>query len=277
MTDYLNHNFDWGNPEINWIYDDLPQWSAMCGFVLLKHLPLQRNLRVLDLGCGDGFPTLEIAQRLGNTSQVIGMDPWTDAIRKAKHKTEIMGIPNAEFIEGDAGNMPFEDGSFDLIVSNLLINNLSDRNAVMSECRRVSRANAIVAWGTNLREHMPEFYAVFERALQQLDMKHALAKLKEHTHRRVTISELNDLMAAFGFAPTRTETEMTSFRFLDGGAMLRHFLIKEAFLDDWRRILDAGTEKDVFRRVEQGLNVAAREKGVLHLSVPMAYIEARKE
>ena len=83
MTEYLDHKFDWVNPEVNWIYDDLPQWSAMCGLVLLKHLPLRPNLRVLDLGCGDGFPTLEIAQRLGATSRVIGIDPWADAIRKA--------------------------------------------------------------------------------------------------------------------------------------------------------------------------------------------------
>jgi len=277
MTDYLNHNFEWGNPEVNWIYDDLPQWSAMCGFVLLKHLPLQRNLRVLDLGCGDGFPTLEIAQRLGSTSRVIGIDPWPDAIGKAKRKTDIMGISNAEFVEGDGGKMPFEDCSFDLIVSNLLINNLSDRNAVMSECRRVAKPNAILSWGTNLRDHMPEFYAVFEHALQQLDMKNALARLKEHTLKRVTVNELNEMMAAFGFTPTRAETETTSFRFLNGSTMLRHFIIKEAFLDDWRRILDTDTEKDVFQRVEQGLNLAAQEKGELKLSVPMAYIEARKE
>ena len=274
MTDYLDHKFEWGNPEVNWIYDDLPQWSAMCGFVLLKHLPLRQNLQVLDLGCGDGFPTLEIAQRLGNTSRVTGIDPWSDAIRKAKRKCEIMGIRNVEFVEGDAGNMPFKDHSFDLIVSNLLINNLSDRTAVMSECRRVAKPGATLSWGTNLREHMPEFYAAFERTLQQLDMKAALAKLTEHIQKRVTIKGLNEMMAGHGFTPARSETEMTSFRFLDGSAMLRHFIIKEAFLDEWRRLLDPNTEKEVFRHLEQDLNHLAREKGELNLSVPMAYIEA---
>lgn len=274
MTDYLNHKFDWGNPEINWIYNDLPQWSAMCGFVLLKHLPLRQNLRVLDLGCGDGFPTLEIAQRLGSSSRVTGIDPWSDAIRKARRKSEIMGIQNIEFVEGDAGNMPFEDHSFDLIVSNLLINNLSDRVAVMSECRRVAKPNAILSWGTNLREHMPEFYTVLERSLQQLEMKTALARLTEHIQKRVTIKELYEMMAGYGFTPTRSETEKTSFRFLDGSAMLRHFIIKEAFLDDWRRLLDPNTEKEVFSLVEQELNRQAQKRGELSLSVPMAYVEA---
>ena len=276
MTDYLDHKFDWGNSEVNWIYDDLPQWSAMCGFVLLKHLPLRQNLRVLDLGCGDGFPTLEIAQRLGNTARVTGIDPWSDAIRKAKRKSEIMDIQNVEFVEGNATHLPFEDHSFDLIVSNLLINNLSDHSVVMSECRRVAKPNAILCWGTNLREHMPEFYAVFERTLRQLNMKTALAKLTEHIQKRVTIEELNVMMTKACFTPTRAETEMTSFRFLDGSAMLRHFIIKEAFLDDWRHLLDSNTEKEVFRHLEQELNRLAQEKGELSLSVPMAYIEARK-
>lgn len=276
MTDYLDHKFEWGNAEVNWIYNDLPQWSAMCGLVLLKHLPLRKNLRVLDLGCGDGYPTLEIIQRLGCTSQIVGIDPWPDGIRKARRKAEIMGIPNAEFVEGDAGHLPFEDESFDLIVSNLLVNNLSDRAAVLSECRRVAKPQAILSWGTNLREHMPEFYAVFERTLAQLDMKEALAKLTEHVQKRVTIEGLNTMMAEYGFLPTRAVTEMTSFRFLDGSAMLRHFIIKEAFLDEWRRLLAPNTEQDVFRHVEQELNLVAQKKGELCISVPMAYVEARR-
>ena len=277
MTEYLGHKFDWANPEVNWIYDDLPQWSAMCGLVLLKHLPLRRNLRVLDLGCGDGFPTLEIAQRLGPTSRVVGIDPWADAIRKARRKSEVMSISNAEFVEGNADKMPFADNSFDLIVSNLLVNNLSNRDAVMSECRRVAKPNAILSWGTNLRDHMPEFYNVFEQILRQLELKDSLARLNEHIQKRVTIEEVNDMMAAAGFTATRSETEMTSFRFLNGSTMLRHFIIKEAFLDDWRRLLDSNTEQDVFRHVEQTLNETAEKSGELRLSVPMAYIEGKKK
>jgi len=276
MTDYLEHKFDWANPEVNWIYNDLPQWSAMCGLVLLKHVPLHRNLRVLDLGCGDGFPTLEIAQRLGTSSRVIGIDPWSDAIRKARRKAEVMSIPNVDFVEGDAAGMPFEDHSFDLIASNLLVNNLANRDAVLSECRRVAKPDAILSWGTNLREHMPEFYSVFEMTLQQLGMKDALAKLTEHVQKRVTIKGLNEKMVEFGFTPTRSEIEMTSFRFLDGSTMLRHFIIKEAFLDDWRRLLDPTAEKTVFRRMEQELNQRAAKNGELRLSVPMAYIEGRR-
>lgn len=276
MTDYLEHKFDWANPEVNWVYDDLPQWSAMCGFVLLKHLPLRRHLRVLDLGCGDGFPTLEIAQRLGTTSQVIGIDPWADAIDKARRKAEVMSIPNVEFVKGDAAKLPFEDHTFDLIVSNLLVNNLSNRNDVFSECRRVAAPNAVLSWGTNLRKHMPEFYSVFEATLQELGMKSALATLTKHVQNRVTIQSLNAMMVEFGFSPTRSETELTSFRFLDGSTMLRHFIIKEAFLDDWRRLLDPTTEKTVFSHIEQALNELAARYGELKLSVSMAYVEGRR-
>ncbi len=277
MTEYLDHRFDWGNPEINWIYDDLPQWSAMCGFVLLKHLPMRSNQRVLDLGCAAGFPALEIAQRLGNSSQVVGLDTWTSALQRARRKADVMGITNVEFVDGNAGKMPFEDGSFDLIVSNLLINNLSDRHAVMSECRRVARPRAMLVWGTNLREHMPEFYTVFEWALRQLDRPDALARLAEHIRKRVTIAEMNELMTEYGFTPTRSETEMTSLRFVDGSALLRHFIIREAFLDDWRKLLEPGTEVEVFRLVELELNRQARDNGEVKLSVSMAYIEAVKE
>jgi ubiquinone/menaquinone biosynthesis C-methylase UbiE len=70
-----HEEIDWSAPEVAAHYDELPLWSAPFGLLLLKHLPLRPHLTVLDVGCDTGFPLLELAQRLGATCRVHGVDP----------------------------------------------------------------------------------------------------------------------------------------------------------------------------------------------------------
>ena len=60
-------------------YDEIPLWSAMFGLLLLKHLALRRYATVLDVGCGTGFPLLELAERLG--IRLGFLDGWKEVLR----------------------------------------------------------------------------------------------------------------------------------------------------------------------------------------------------
>src|ERR1700722_16328438 len=118
MPDYLQYKFE-DTPEFISTFDELPLWSASFGLLLLKHLELKPNLTVLDIGSGAGFPLLELAQRLGASSKCYGIDPWTNASNRAKQKIKNYGITNAEIIEASAEQLPLDNATVDLIVSNL--------------------------------------------------------------------------------------------------------------------------------------------------------------
>ena len=94
--------------------------------LLLKHVDIRRNMVVLDLGSGAGFPLMELAARLGPSSKLYGVDPWTNANARARQKIKDYGLGNVEIIECSASKLPFENGSVDLIVSNLGINNFDN-------------------------------------------------------------------------------------------------------------------------------------------------------
>jgi arsenite methyltransferase len=68
------------NVELTGFYDELPLWSAPFGIKLLEEVPLRKNIRALDIGFGTGFPLLELAQQLGASSVVYGIDPWEEAV-----------------------------------------------------------------------------------------------------------------------------------------------------------------------------------------------------
>ncbi len=69
MTEYLSYNFN-DNEEFISTWDELPLWSASFGLLLLKHLELKPKLKVIDLGSGTGFPLMELAARLGESSKL---------------------------------------------------------------------------------------------------------------------------------------------------------------------------------------------------------------
>jgi ubiquinone/menaquinone biosynthesis C-methylase UbiE len=124
MKDYLKLVVDTKDPNLVSVIDELPLWSAPFGLRLLDIIELKKNINVLDLGCGLGFPLIELSQRLGQTSQVYGIDPWTEALDRVRYKLQVYNIKNVKLVNGFAENMPFDTDYFDLIASNNGINNV---------------------------------------------------------------------------------------------------------------------------------------------------------
>jgi arsenite methyltransferase len=265
---YLSFRADLDDPALVSAYDDLPLWSAMAGLLLLEHVPLSPGVVALDVGCGTGFPAIELAERLGPSARVHGIDPWQPALERARAKAAARGVAQVAFDRGDAGRMPYADAHFDLIVSNLGLNNLSDPEAAAAECRRVLKPGGRLALSTNLVGHMAEFYEALERVLAETGAEREAGALRRHIERRASVAGVRALLERHGFRIGRVEKTVRALRFADGTALLNHWFIKLGFLDGWRSTVDPAREADVFARLEAAL------PRPLRLSVPFAYLEA---
>jgi arsenite methyltransferase len=95
--------------------------------------------RVLDLGSGAGTDSLIAAQMVGPTGRVTGIDMTPAMLSKARAAATQLGATNVEFVEGEAEQLPFADGSFDVVVSNGVIDLIPDKDAVFAELYRVLR------------------------------------------------------------------------------------------------------------------------------------------
>jgi arsenite methyltransferase len=93
--------------------------------------------RVLDLGSGAGTDSLIAAQMVGEQGHVTGIDMTQEMLAKARAAATQMGATSVEFVEGEAERLPFPDASFDVVISNGVIDLIPDKDAVFTELFRV--------------------------------------------------------------------------------------------------------------------------------------------
>jgi arsenite methyltransferase len=276
MTDYLKRSTDYHNADIASAFDELSFWSSRFGHLLFRHIELRGQLDILDLGFGTGFPLFELAHTFGRTCRVTGLDIWTEAIERARLKLKVYGLPNVSIVEGDGAKQPFEDESFDLIVSNIGVNNFAEPAQVMRECFRVSRPAARIVLTTNVMGHYAEFYSLYREVLRELGKEQHLERLSAHEAHRGTKETVCALLLEAGFLVEKVLEDKFEMRFLDGSAMLRHSLVRFGFLDGWRGVVQPEEEEEVFGLLENRLNEAASLEGGLRMTVPMLYVEGKK-
>jgi arsenite methyltransferase len=100
---------------------------------------LHEGETVLDLGSGAGADVLISARRVGPTGRAIGLDMTDEMLDLARRNAAHAGVDNVEFVKGYIEEMPLEDESVDVVISNCVINLSADKRRVLQEAGRVLR------------------------------------------------------------------------------------------------------------------------------------------
>jgi arsenite methyltransferase len=121
---------------------------------LLDQLPWRGDERVLDVGCGRGLLLIGAAKRL-TTGRAVGLDLWRRKDQAGNNPATTMANAQAEGVaerielcDGDARRLPFDDQTFDVVVSSLALHNLpgaEGRAAAVGELGRVLKPGGRVA------------------------------------------------------------------------------------------------------------------------------------
>jgi ubiquinone/menaquinone biosynthesis C-methylase UbiE len=98
---------------------------------------LQEDEVVLDLGSGAGADVLISARRVGAAGRAIGIDMTDEMLELARRNAAEAGVENAEFRKGYLEDLPLEDASVDVVISNCVINLSHDKPKVLAEAARV--------------------------------------------------------------------------------------------------------------------------------------------
>ena len=125
---------------INTRYSDLADSDCClsCGKAI-QFAGAQNGEVCLDLGSGRGGDVIRMADQVGEEGFVYGIDLSDGMIRKAKKTAEKLGKSNVEFIQSNLETLPLKCGSVDLIISNCVLNHVSDKAKTWAEIYRVMK------------------------------------------------------------------------------------------------------------------------------------------
>ncbi|HSE10645.1 MAG TPA: methyltransferase domain-containing protein [Nocardioidaceae bacterium] len=99
---------------------------------------------ILDVGCGPGTITLDLA-RLASAGSVVGMDRSEAVIREARAAAEQADAANLEFTVGDVYSLDYKASTFDVVHAHQVLQHLSDPVAALREMGRVCKPDGLVA------------------------------------------------------------------------------------------------------------------------------------
>ncbi len=122
------------------ILDSLPDdvLSSYCGVGNPFSLgPINEGEAVLDVGCGAGIDSLVAAAMVGPNGKVVGVDLIPEMLERAKENLQLTTFANVTFEKASAEDLPFPDSSFDVVISNGVINLIPDKLKALKEVRRV--------------------------------------------------------------------------------------------------------------------------------------------
>lgn len=125
--------------------------------LLKKWIPIKNNMKILDVGCGNGEFTAFISN-LTENSYLVGVDLDSDFINEANNKYNKDNKNNFKFIEADGMNLPFEDNYFDIVISHTYLTSVANPQEALSEKIRVAKKEGFVASVTTQSFRNTMFY-----------------------------------------------------------------------------------------------------------------------
>jgi SAM-dependent methyltransferase len=166
--------------------DNLPEGANLglgCGNPVAI-AELEEGMTVLDLGSGPGMDCFLSADRVGPDGRVIGVDMTPDMLELARKNAQEGDYENVEFRKGEIEDLPVDDGTVDVIISNCVINLSPDKPKVFREAFRVLKPGGsimvsdIVLEGElpqAVKESIYEYVSCVAGASQKADYLQAIA------------------------------------------------------------------------------------------------------
>ena len=124
-------------------YEELADSSCClsCGSAAVQCDPTEGQVCV-DLGCGRGTDALRLAEKVGPTGRVFGIDVTDAMLDKARKTAKKLGVANATFFRADLETIPLPDASVDWVTSNCVLNHVADKARVWREIGRILKPGA---------------------------------------------------------------------------------------------------------------------------------------
>jgi trans-aconitate methyltransferase len=243
------------------LYDEKLGYVSNFGMEVVELLNPKKGERILDIGCGTGDLSNEIA-KLG--ADVIGMDVSTEMVEKARKK-----YPQVHFIFGSGEDFNF-DTKFDAIFSNAALHWMNNVKVVECLWNNLNKGGRFVAeFGGKGNIEL-----IINAITNVLNQKLGIEAKKFNPWYFPSIGEYSNLLEEQGFQVSYAIHFERPTKMEDGESGLNHWLTGLA--DDFFRSIDESTKKDLFKIIENELREDLFQNGAWYVDYKRIRIMAIK-
>lgn len=192
----INLNID--NENLADTYDTISDQQFENGRALIEKIGVEQGNTVLDIGCGTGRLGLYVADRIGKSGSLIGIDPLYTRVNIANENNR---NPNAVFKKGVSDDLRFlADESVDVVYLNAVFHWIVDKDTTLAEIRRVLKPGGKIGLTTAAKELPNRFRQITDSVLLREPYNRAV-RLEDDpmTKYGVATTELVQLISKFGF------------------------------------------------------------------------------
>ena len=126
--------------------DKLEEVGRLPGQLAMDRLELLPGQRVVDLGCGSGRTTLELASRVGPDGEVVGIDIAAEMLARGRERAAQLGTGNIQFLHADVQAHDLGEARFDAAYSRFGVMFFTDPVAAFANVRRALRRGGVLSF-----------------------------------------------------------------------------------------------------------------------------------
>jgi ubiquinone/menaquinone biosynthesis C-methylase UbiE len=223
----------------------VPRFSALFGRMLLARLPRDERLQILDIGCGSGYPALDIMRRLSAGGRVIAIDPDAALIDLARRRALDDAGRRIFFKVESADVLSFGNEVFDVVTANLALASFQQPESALGEMYRVLVRGGRLLLTQPLTGTFEEVFDMFREVALKRDDEALRQRTERIAARYPEPSTLEAVVRGAGFDGVEILTEEFQIPFGSAGEIFSDPMIRFVALPEWRWIagFDQGAEE----------------------------------
>lgn len=224
---------------------------------LVAHAGIDKEKRVLDAGCGTGIVARTVARSNPGTA-VVGLDPNEGMLTEARRRN---GAETITWKAGSLESLPFDDGDFDLILSQQVLQFVPDRASALSEIHRTLAPGGrfVFALLRNIRFH-PSYDAL--AAVLDRHAGQAVGDMMRAPFSGPDADTLRQELKHAGFHDIHIQHDILDVRFPDPKAYLTEEAASSPLAEPISQ-LDAGTQSNLLADLTTALEAFTDDEGIL--------------
>jgi arsenite methyltransferase len=250
----------WDLPELAERYDRISDLQFRSGRILTERMGINDGDAVLDVGCGTGRLALYVADIIGPSGSVTGLDPSPHRIKVAMNKLKGVAVQNVRFAVGrgeDLSGIP--DNAFDHVYFSSVFHWIDDKRTALREAARVLKPGGKVGMTTVNRDFPFDMENIMEGIFSK-GIYAGQAKMEEERMKLVNLAELDELFKDAGLGQINIDSVTEAHCFPSAEEMIG-FMEASSF-GNFLGFLPERLHADAREDIRKGLEGRRTAKGV---------------